>query len=82
MHFDLFHTAPRIELAENLTANQYEDVMDISFIKKIDYGKIVSKEQKVDTSIPGKKRISFIIENNYGKKRKYEFIIEVIEKDN
>lgn len=41
----------------NLSATQYEEKTNISYIKNIKYGKVISKEQKIDTTTPGKKKI-------------------------
>lgn len=78
-HFDVFHTLPIVTL-NDLSTTQYEERTDISYIKSIKYGKIVSDEKKVDTSTLGKKKIIVIIKNNYGKSREYQFFINVKKK--
>lgn len=77
--FDPFHTLPVVELKDNLTAEQNEKVTNISYIEDVKYGKIISKEENIDTTTLGKKKIKIEIENNYGKKREYIFYIDVIE---
>lgn len=77
--FDPFHTLPVVELKDNLTAEQNEEVTDISYIEDVRYGKVVSKEKKIDTKTLGKKKVVIEIENNYGKKREYIFYIDVTE---
>ena len=77
--FDPFHTLPVVELKDNLTAEQNEKVTDISYIEDVRYGKVVSKEKKIDTKTLGKKKVVIEIENNYGKKREYIFYIDVTE---
>ena len=77
--FDPFHTLPIVELKDNLTAEQNEEVTDISYIEDVRYGKVVSKEKKIDTKTLGKKKVVIEIENNYGKKREYIFYIDVTE---
>lgn len=79
-YFDIFHTIPIVSL-NNLETNQYEDRTDISYIKNIKYGKIISKEKKIDTSKPGKKKLIIIIENNYGKSMEYQFFITIKKKE-
>lgn len=79
--FDPFHTLPVVELKDNLTAEQNEEVTDMSYIEDVRYGKIASKEKNIDTKTLGKKKIVIEIENNYGKKREYIFYVEVIKKD-
>lgn len=77
--FDPFHTLPIVELKDNLTAEQNEKATNISYIEDVKYGKIISKEENIDTTTLGKKKIKIEIENNYGKKREYIFYIDVIE---
>lgn len=77
--FDPFHTLPIVELKDNLTAEQNEKSTNISYIEDVKYGKIISKEENIDTTTLGKKKIKIEIENNYGKKREYIFYIDVIE---
>lgn len=77
--FDPFHTLPVVELKDNLTANQNEKVTNILYIEDVKYGKVISKEENIDTTTLGKKKVRIEIENNYGKKREYIFYIEVIK---
>lgn len=77
--FDPFHTLPVVELKDNLTAEQNEKVTNISYIEDVKYGKVISKEENIDTTTLGKKKVKIEIENNYGKKREYIFYIEVIK---
>mgnify|MGYP003458940207 CR=1 FL=1 len=44
----------------------------------VEKGKIISKDDYIDTSTPGKQKITITIENNYNKKRDYTFYIEVV----
>lgn len=66
----------------SLETYQGEDRTDISYIKNIKYGKIISEEKKADTSKLGKKKLIVIIENNYGKSMEYQFFITIKEKEN
>ena len=77
--FDPFHTLPIVELKDNLTAEQNEKATNISYIEDAKYGKIISKEENIDTTTLGKKKVKIEIENNYGKIREYIFYIEVIK---
>lgn len=79
--FDPFHTLPIVELKDNLTAEQNEKATNISYIEDVKYGKVVSKEENMDTTTLGKKKIKIEIENNYGKKREYIFYVEIIKED-
>ena len=79
-YFDIFHTMPIVSL-NDLTASQYDERTDVSYVKSIKYGKVVSKEKKVDTTTTGEKKIVLIIENNYGKTREYQFFVKVKRKE-
>lgn len=74
--FDIFHTMPVVSL-NDLSATQYEVKTDVSYIKNIKYGKIISKEKVVNTTTLGTKKIVIVIENNYGKARDYQFFVKV-----
>ncbi len=69
---------PSVILQNNLSVEQNEKVKISSFIKSIEKGKIISKDDYIDTSTPGKQKITITIENNYNKKRDYTFYIEVV----
>lgn len=77
--FDIFHTMPIVSL-NNLSAIQYEKKTNISYIKHIKYGKVISPIKEIDTSTPGKKKVIIIIENNYGKTKEYQFFVDVQKK--
>lgn len=77
--FDPFYTLPIVELKDNLTAEQNEKVTNLSYIENVKYGKVISKEENIDTTTLGKKKVKIEIENNYGTKREYIFYIEVIK---
>lgn len=79
-HFDVFHTLPIVTL-NDLSTTQYEERTDISYIKNIKYGKVISKPKKIDTTTPGEKRITIVIENNYGKKTKYQYFVNVEKRE-
>lgn len=69
---------PSIILQNDLTVEQNEKVKISSFIKSVEKGKIISKDNYIDTATPGKQKITITIENNYKKKRDYTFFIEVV----
>lgn len=69
---------PNVILQNNLTVEQNEKVKISSFIKSVEKGKIISKDDYIDTATPGKQKITITIENNYKKKRDYTFFIEVV----
>ncbi len=69
---------PNVVLENNLKVQKDEKVKISSFIKSVEKGKIISKDDYIDTATPGKQKITITIENNYKKKRDYTFFIEVI----
>ena len=81
-YFDIFHTVPVVSFSKKLEATQNETVTNISYIKEIKYGKVISNEKRIDTSTLGEKKIAITIQNNYGKKRDYTFYINIIKKEN
>ena len=77
MFFNPLNELPTVILKENLTIKKDDKVKVSEFIEKIEKGKMVSKNYYIDTSEYGKQKIVIKIENNYGKKREYQFFIEV-----
>lgn len=69
---------PNVVLENNLKVQKDEKVKISSFIKSVEKGKIISKDNYIDTATPGKQKITITIENNYKKKRDYTFFIEVV----
>lgn len=69
---------PNVVLENNLKVQKDEKVKISSFIKSVEKGKIISKDDYIDTATPGKQKITITIENNYKKKRDYTFFIEVV----
>ncbi len=74
---NILHTQPVIIYNDNLEVKQGDKVKNTFFIKKVKYGKIITKEDYLDTSKTGKKEIKIVIENKYGKKRTYSYTITV-----
>lgn len=69
---------PSVILQNDLTVEINKKAKISSFIKSIEKGKIISKDDYIDTSNQGKQKITIKIENNYNKKRDYTFYIEVV----
>ncbi len=65
---NVFQTFPEIEWNKHDNIYQNDDIYSYDLIKNIKYGKIVSPNEKIDTSVPTKKNIYYIIENKYGKR--------------
>ena len=77
MFFNPLNELPTVILKEDLTVEKDEKVKASEFIQKIKKGKIVSKDYYIDSSKYGQQKIVIKIENNYGKKREYQFFVEV-----
>lgn len=77
LFFNPLNELPNVILVEDLTTKKDAKVKVSEFIEKIEKGKMVSKNYYIDTSEYGKQKIVIKIENNYGKKREYQFFIEV-----
>ncbi len=63
-----FQTFPEIEWNSFDNIYQNDDIYSYELIKKIKYGKVVSPNEKIDTSAPTYKNVYYIIENKYGKR--------------
>ena len=75
-----YRELPIIDYDYYTEAEQYSEITNYYGIKGVKKGKIVTKEEIVDTSTLGQKRIILTIENNYGKRRKYQYFIKVVKK--
>lgn len=72
-----YNRIPIIALKDDLTVFMSEDVTNLSFVKDLKNGIIVTKEEKIDTSTIGKKKIVLTIKNKYGENMDYIYFIEV-----
>ena len=77
LFFNPANEVQNVILVEDLTIKKDEKVKASDFIKKIEKGKMVSKDYYIDSSEYGRQKIIIKIKNNYGKKREYQFFIEV-----
>ena len=77
IYFNLFGTASRISLADNLTAEINSQTMASDFIESI-RGGTIKNDTVVDTSELGKRKISLTLDFD-GSERDYDFDIEVVD---
>ena len=70
-----------LEYDKEITLELNNEIYNIDSIKKVKNGSIETKKEKIDTSKPGEKKISFIIKDFYGKKKKYTYTIIVVDKE-
>ena len=69
----------KITLINNLDVEINSEVKLLSFIKNIENGKILTKDKIIDTSTLGSQNIEILIKNNFNKKEKYHFKINIID---
>lgn len=79
--YHLYNQLPNITLVEDLTVEKNDVVTNLQFIRSVKDGKIISNEEKIDTSKIGKKKIVITIVNKYGKKRTYQYFIFIVDND-
>ena len=75
-----YRELPIVDCDYYAKAEQYSEITNYYGIRNVDKGKIITKEKVIDTSHLGRKKIVLTIENNYGKKRKYQYFINIVEK--
>lgn len=75
-----FHSFPEIEWKDLDNINQYDNVKTYDLIKNIKYGKIISPNKTIDTSIVTKKNIKYIVESKSGKRQIIIITINIKEK--
>lgn len=66
-------------LKEDLTVPFQTEVTNLSFIKKVKNGKVMTESQKIDTSKVGKAKIKLVLKNNLGRKEEYTFEVNVLD---
>lgn len=65
-------------LKDELKAEINSEVVTKAFVKEVKNGKITNDNEKIDTSVLGKKKVVLLIDKN-NKQIKYEFNIDVID---
>lgn len=75
-----YRELPLIDCDYYAKAEQYSEITNYYGIRNIEKGKILTEEKIVDTSKLGRKKIILTIENNYGKKRQFQYFINIVEK--
>lgn len=69
----------KVILKNNLNIEINEKATNISFIEKVSNGKLVTKEENIDTSKLGKKEITINLENKFGKKQNYKYTVNIVD---
>lgn len=69
----------KIQLKDNLTVNVNKKVTNLSFIKSIKYGSVISNKKEINTSKLGKITINLRLKNKLGKRFNYKFKIKVVD---
>ena len=75
-----YRELPIVDCDYYAKAEQNSKITNYYGIRNVDKGKIITKEKIIDTSHLGRKKIVLTIENNYGKKREYQYFINIVEK--
>ena len=70
-----------IKYDKNVTANIYEELDNLSVIKKIKNGTIQTKKEALDTSKLGKQKITLSIKDYFKQIKKISYTLEVIDKE-
>lgn len=74
-----FFKEPLVILKDNLNVSINEKVTNLDFINDVRNGEIVSVSESIPTSSLGKKSVSIIVKNNFGKKFNFDFNFYVID---
>lgn len=69
----------KVILKNNLNIEINDKATNISFIEKISNGKLITKEENIDTSKLGKKEITINLENKFGQKQNYKYIVNIVD---
>ncbi|MBR6136571.1 MAG: hypothetical protein IKQ06_00275 [Bacilli bacterium] len=78
MYSNILLIDPIIEYNDSFVVKQGDLVNNDFFIKKVTFGKIISKSEILDTSTVGKKNVTITIANIYGKEKDYHYTITII----
>lgn len=75
----IYNEAVIVTLKDNLDVIYNEEVSNLSFIKEVKNGTIISSDEVIDTSMIGSKEIKIELENKLGRKQFYTFMVNVID---
>lgn len=78
-YYYLYYQKVVVSLKNHLTVRYMDTVTNVSFVKKVKGGKIITKSKNIDTSKLGKQKITLDLKNKLGRKEKYTFEITVID---
>ena len=71
----------KVNLDSDRIVNINDEVYNIDYIKSVKNGTIVSDKENVDTSVLGKKKIGLKIKNYFNKIVKYEYDIDIVDRE-
>lgn len=71
----------KITLIDDLDIEVYSEITNLSLIKEIEYGEILSEKETIDTSALGDKEIKIIYLNESNEKKEYKFSINIIDSE-
>ena len=70
-----------LEYEHNIEVDVNEKLYNLDAIKNIKNGKIITKRELVNTTKLGKVKVTFQVENNFKKRVKYKYIVNVVDKE-
>ena len=71
----------KVKVKNNIKVNINDKIYNTDYLTIIKNGKIITKKEIVDTSKPGKKKVTVEVKDYFKKIKKYTINIEVIDKD-
>ncbi len=74
-----YHQKVEVILVKDLTVPYQSSITNLSFIEKVQKGKILTKEETIDTTKLGTKKITLTFQNQYGRKETKTFEITVVD---
>ena len=75
----LYQQKVEVVLVKDLTVPYSSSITNLSFVEKVKKGKILTKEETIDTTKLGTKKITLTFQNQYGRKENQTFEITVVD---
>lgn len=75
----LYNTECILSLKENREVPLKEEVTNLSFVDKVENGKVITKKEKISTEKIGKIQVDIELKNKYGRPQKESYEITVVD---
>ncbi len=69
----------KVELIDNLDVDIFGEVSNVSFVKSISKGKVITENENIDTSTLGEKKITLKLKNKFGQVSDYNFVVKIVD---